>query len=174
MQNTVWLKIPCSGELEVPRPLRTWPSTERVWLWCGLHPLWVWFYWHYLNRHQVALLHTEKHSQRKTEFGQRIQSEKHAGSHGIKVAPKIKYYILIAVIIMFLNNWLWKRQTASLASIRGARDSWEHVTCGSGKKSLQMQDLRSTSLLQIRATQMKQSREYVKVRFVYFLTEIKW
>lgn len=121
----------------------------------GIHPLWFRFCWHYLNSHQVALLNTEKHSWGEIEFGQKIQSEKHAGSNRIKAALMISYYILILVIIMFLNNWLGKRQTASLASTRGARDSWEHVTCGSRKKSLQMKDLRSTSLLQIRGTQMK-------------------
>lgn len=89
--------------------------------------------------------------------------------------PHVRYYILIVVIIMFLNNWCRKRQTASLASVRAAHDPWEQVTCGCRKKSPQTQDLRSTSLLQIRATWLKQSPECIrKVRFVYFLTEINW
>lgn len=96
-------------------------------------------------------------------------------TYGITAAPKIRYCILILVIIMFLNKWVKDRKTAPLASVRAARDPWEQITCGCRKKSPQIQDLRSTSLLQIRATWLKQPPEYVrKVRFVYFLTEINW
>lgn len=89
MQNAELLQIPYSGELEVLRPLRMWPSTGRVWLWWWYTSLWLRFCWRYLNSHQVALLNTEKHSRSETEFGQRSQSEKHVGSNGIKAAPMI-------------------------------------------------------------------------------------
>lgn len=146
IQNTEWFWSPRWGDSEVLMPARMWPRMD------GAHPPGFRLCRHPLNSHCWT--------QRKTqEVRKNLAKGFNLENIRVTAAPVIRYYSLMAVITMFLNNWLRERQTASLASNRAAHDPWEQMTCGCRKKSPQTQDLRSTSLLQIRATWLKQSAE---------------